>query len=68
MASLQLKGETWYCQFMFKRERYTFTVGKVEESEAHAVAAKVDYWLMRIKQNLVHIPPGCTALRLIAVF
>ena len=62
MASLQLKGETWYCQFMFKRERHTFRVGKVEECEAHAVAAKVDYWLMRIKQNLVHIPPGCTLL------
>lgn len=60
MASLQLKGATCYRQFMFKRERHTFTVGKVEASEAHAVAAKVDYWLMRIKQNLVHIPPGCT--------
>jgi site-specific recombinase XerD len=62
MASLQLKGDTWYCQFMFKRERHTFTVGKVEESEARAVAAKVDYWLMRVRQNLVQIPPGCTLL------
>ena len=62
MASLQLKGDTWYCQFMFKRERHTFTVGKVEEFEARTVAAKVDYWLMRVKQNLVQIPPGCTLL------
>ena len=45
---------------MFKRERHTFTVGKVEKCEAHAVAAKVDYWLMRIKQNLVHVPTGGT--------
>ena len=60
MATLQLKGEAWYCQFMYKRERHTFTVGKVHESEARAVAAKVDYWLMRLKQNLVHIPAGCS--------
>ena len=60
MASLQLKGDAWYCQFMFKRERRTFTVGKVEKSEARAVAAKVDYWLMRLKQNLAHVPTGGT--------
>jgi hypothetical protein len=60
VASLQLKGNSWYCQFMFKRERFTFTVGEVEEHEARAVAAKVDYWLMRLKQHLVTIPPGCT--------
>jgi integrase len=60
MASLQFKGESWYCQFMYKGQRHTFTVGKVEEAEAHAVAARTDYWLMRLKQNLVTIPTGCS--------
>jgi integrase len=45
--------------FRYKREQHTFWLGEVEESEARGVAAKVDYWLMRLKQNLVTIPPGC---------
>jgi integrase len=58
MASLQLKGDSWYCQFIYRKERYTFTVGKVEEIEARAVKAKVEYILMRLKQNLLDVPAG----------
>jgi integrase len=45
--------------FRYKKEQHTFWLGEVEESEARAVSAKVDYWLMRLKQHLVTLPPGC---------
>jgi integrase len=45
--------------FRYRREQHTFWLGEVGESEAQAVAAKVDYWLMRLKQNLVSLPGGC---------
>lgn len=59
MASLQQKGDAWYCQFLYKRQRHTFAVGKVEEVEAKAVAAKTEYLLMRLKQRLLDLPVGC---------
>ncbi|MBX9622552.1 MAG: hypothetical protein K2X82_01935, partial [Gemmataceae bacterium] len=46
MASLQQKGDGWYCQFVYKKQRHTFAVGKVDEAEARAVAAKVGYLLI----------------------
>lgn len=58
MASIQKKGESWYCQFMFSRRRHTFAVGRVDESEAEAVRARVDYVLMRLKQGLMELPAG----------
>jgi integrase len=59
LASIQKKGDAWYCQFMYQGKRYTFTVGKVGESEAVTVKGNVEYLLMRIKQHLLDIPPGC---------
>ena len=58
MASIQKKGDGWYCQFMYERQRHTITVGKVEEAEAKAIAARIDYILMRIKQRLLDVPAG----------
>ncbi len=58
MASLQKKADSWYCQFMHRRQRHTFTIGKVDEIEARAVGAKVDYILMRLKQHLLDVPAG----------
>ena len=58
MASLQKKGDSWYCQFMFQRQRYTYTIGGVEEAEAKTTAAKIDYILMRIRQRLLELPLG----------
>src|ERR1700693_3397993 len=58
MASLQKKADAWYCQFVYRKERYTFAVGKVDEIEARAVKAKVEYILMRLKQNLLDVPAG----------
>jgi integrase len=58
MASLQKKGDSWYCQFMHRGQRHTFTIGKVDETEANNTAARVDYLLMRIKQHLIELPAG----------
>jgi hypothetical protein len=59
VASIQKKGDSWYCQFLYRRVRYTFTIGKVEEIEAQSVKGKVEYLLMRLKQHLLDLPPGC---------
>jgi integrase len=58
MASIQKKGDGWYCQFMFSRRRHTFAVGKVDEAEAEAIRARVEYVLMRLKQGLMKLPAG----------
>ena len=58
MASIQKKGDNWYCQFMYQSKRHTITVGKVEEAEAKATAARIDYLLMRIRQRLLEVPVG----------
>ena len=58
MASLQKKGDGWYCQFMYRGQRHTFAVGKVDEDEARNVAATADYVLMRLKQGLMELPSG----------
>ena len=34
MASLQKKGDSWYCQFIYVKKRRTFTIGPVEKKEA----------------------------------
>jgi len=60
MASLQKKGEGWYCQVLHRGKRHTFTLGKVSKAEAEAKAAQVDYLLMRLKQRLIALPPGVT--------
>src|SRR5580704_16788830 len=58
MASLQKKGDSYYCQFCYQGRRHTFTVGSVEESEAENKARQVDYVLMRLKQRLLVLPDG----------
>ncbi len=58
MASLQQKGNGWYCQFLYHGKRHTFTVGPVSQEEAEAKASHVDYLLLRLKQRLAIIPPG----------
>jgi integrase len=58
MAWLQCRNGSWRVLFRYKSEQHTFWLGEVEEPEARAVSAKVDYWLMRLKQNLVDLR-GC---------
>src|SRR3954447_23199494 len=58
MASLQQKGNGWYCQFLYHGKRHTFAVGPVAPEEAKAKAAQVDYLLLRLRQRLIELPPG----------
>lgn len=58
MASLQQKGNGWYCQFLYLGKRYTFAVGQVAQDEAESKAQQVDYLLMRLKQRLAVLPAG----------
>jgi integrase len=66
MASIQKKGDAYYCQFCHRGKRLTFTVGKVPEAEAHAKAAQVDYLILRIRQGFVEIPPGVDVATFVA--
>jgi integrase len=58
MATLQKKGNGWYCQFLHHGKRHTFTIGRVSKAEARAKADQVGYLLLRLKQRLIHLPPG----------
>src|SRR4051794_20123163 len=58
MASLQRKGNGWYCQFLHRGKRHTFAVGAVSEEDAAAKAARVDELLGLLKRQLVSIPAG----------
>jgi hypothetical protein len=58
MASIQRKGDGWYCQFLFRGRRDAFAIGKVDEDEARNVSASVGYVLMRLKQGMTQLPAG----------
>jgi hypothetical protein len=47
MAGLQSRNGSWSVIFWYNDKQHTFWLGEVQESEARAVSAKVDYWLMR---------------------
>lgn len=58
MASIQRKGNGWYCQFVFDKKRRTFAVGAVSKEEAEAKASQVEYLLLRLRQGLIEMPAG----------
>jgi integrase len=58
MASLLLKGDSYYCQFYYLGRRYTVTIGQVGRDEAGDFAGSVGQLLRRIKQRLIHVPAG----------
>src|SRR5437764_648430 len=65
-----MHGRPWRAFFparwtMYQRQRHTLTVGKVDEGEAKATAARVDYILMRIRQRLLELPVGMDILTFI---
>jgi hypothetical protein len=62
MASLQKKGESWYCQFLYAKKRHTFTIGSVPESEALQWQSRTETLLMRIKQGLLQPPEDPNAI------
>jgi integrase len=66
VASLQKKGDSWHCQFVWKKQRRTWVLGKVEEAEAHATRGKVEYLLLRLRQRLIDLPPGMDVVDFLA--
>jgi hypothetical protein len=58
VASIQQKGDSFYCQFFHQGHRHTFTIGRVSRDEAESKAGQVDYLLMRIKQGYLNVPAG----------
>src|SRR5579872_7158989 len=58
MASLQERNGSYRILFCHHGKLHTFTIGKVEKSEAEAKARQVDYLLMRLKQRLLVLPEG----------
>ncbi len=65
MASLQERNGVWNCVFRYQGKRHWYNLGEVEKAEAEAVSAKVDYFLLRLKQNLLEIPAGCDIITFI---
>lgn len=65
MASLQVRNGSYRVLFRYHGKQHTLWIGPVKEQEARAVAAKADYWLMRLKQQLVQMPPGCDVVTFI---
>ncbi len=58
MATLQKKGNGWYCQFLHHGKRHTVTIGRVSKTEARAKSDQIEYLLMRLKQGLIELPAG----------
>src|SRR4051812_8508437 len=62
MAALQERNGSYRVIFNYRGQQRAFTLGRVAEAEAKAKAAQVDYLLMRLKQGLIEMPPGCDAV------
>src|SRR5687767_6443475 len=59
MAALQNRNGSFRVIFRFNGKQHSFWLGEVGEKEATTLASRVDYWLMRFKQNLFQLPPSC---------
>jgi site-specific recombinase XerD len=60
MAALQLRNGGYRLLFQFNGKQHTYPVGPVSLAEARQWKSKVEHLLMRVKQNLLEVPPGCT--------
>jgi integrase len=58
MASLQLRGESYSCIFMYHGKRQWLTLGKLSEADAIAARTRIEHLLRLIKQRLLELPPG----------
>jgi integrase len=58
MASLQKKGNSWYCQFYRRNNRFTFTVGRVTKLQAEAKATRVDEIVGLLERGVLKLPDG----------
>ena len=60
MAALQLRNGVYRLLFQFNGKQHTYPIGPVNLPEARQWKSKVEHLLMRLKQNMLEIPPGCT--------
>lgn len=58
MASLQKKGNSWYCQFYWQNRRHTFSVGRVTPGQAEAKASKVEEIVDLLERGVLKLPDG----------
>jgi site-specific recombinase XerD len=60
MATLQTRNGSHRILFQYEGQQQTLPVGRVSNTEAIQWKAKVEHLLMRLKQRMVEVPPGCT--------
>jgi hypothetical protein len=65
VASVQKKGETFYCQFVHGGKRHTVTVGKVSRSGADAFATRTEELLGLLARGRLTLPPGIAITRFV---
>ena len=58
MASLQKKGNSWYCQFYWRDQRFTFAVGRVTKLQAEAKATKAAEIIELLERGVMKLPEG----------
>jgi integrase len=58
MAALQERNGSFRVIFRFQGKQRSFTLGEVSRQEAEGKAGQVDLLLLRLKQNLIELPPG----------
>jgi hypothetical protein len=58
MASLQKKGNSWYCQFYWRDRRFTFAVGRVTKPQAEAKATKAGEIVELLERGVLKLPDG----------
>jgi hypothetical protein len=58
MASLQKKGNAWYCQFYWQNRRFTFAVGRVTRPQAEAKATKGGEIVELLERGVLKRPEG----------
>src|SRR5262249_60653492 len=58
VASIQKKGEAYYCQFLYQGRRRTVTVGKVSEQDALAFGARTEELLGLLARGRLALPQG----------
>jgi hypothetical protein len=58
MAAIQNRAGSFPVLFRYEGRQYTWTLGRVDQDEAMATAARVEYLLMRVRQRLLSVPVG----------
>lgn len=63
MAALQLRAGSYRVLFRYLGQQHQVSIGEVPESEAFQWKIRIEHLLMRLKQHLLEIPPGCTIVQ-----